>query len=97
MIKDLYQVVDDLFGRLPLYAVDNTRVVEIDEDTIEGVVGDRVVVNGNYYFKIDDLKATREEALIAAGVNINEFKKKRVEQITEAINRLSKELKELLK
>lgn len=95
MTKNLYQVVDDLFSRLPLYAVDYTRVVEINEDTIEGVIEDRVVVDGNFYFKIDELKATREEALREAGVNIDEFKKERVKQIKATINRLLKELEEL--
>lgn len=97
MTKNLYKVVDDLFSRLPLYAVDYTRVVEINEDTITGVIDDRVVVEGNWYFKIDDLKANREEALIAAGVNVNEFKKERVKQIKATVDRLLKELKELLK
>lgn len=96
MIKNLYKVVDDLFSRLPLYAVDCTRVFEINEDTINGVIDDRVVVEGDWYFKIDDLKATREEALIAAGVNANEFKKERVKQIKATVDRLLKELQELL-
>lgn len=97
MTKNLCQVVDDLFSRLPLYAVDYTRVVEINEDTIEGVIEDRVVIDGNWYFKIDELKATREEALREAGVNIEEAKKERVEQIKATINKLLKEVEELMK
>lgn len=97
MAKDLYQVVDDLFSRLPLYAVDYTRVVEINEDTITGVVDGRVVIEGNWYFKIDDLKANKEEAWREAGVNIDEAKKERIKQIKTSLNKLSKELEELLK
>lgn len=97
MTKNLQQVVDDLFSRLPLYAVDHSRVIEIDEDTVEGVIDDRVVVEGNWYFKIDDLKATREEAWREAGVNIDEAKKERVKQVKATVDKLLKELKELLK
>lgn len=97
MTKDLYQVVDDLFSRLPLYAVDYTRVVEIDEVTIKGVIEDRVVVEGNWYFKIDDLKATRVEAEREAEANINKAREERVKQVKVKINELLEEVKELMK
>lgn len=93
MTKDLYQVVDDLFSRLPLYAADYTRVVEVNKSMIKGVVDDLVVIEGCRNCKLNDLKATREEAEKEAEANIIEARKVKLEEI----NDLLEELKELLK
>ena len=95
--KNLYQVVDDLFSRLPLYAVDYTRVVEINEDVIGGVWNNCVSTKDGWSYEIALLKATREEAEREAEANLNKAKKQRLEEIKEDINKLLEEFKELTK
>lgn len=97
MTKNLYQVVDDLFSRLPLYAVQREHIYELNEKNITGVSGGSVIIEGWRIINIDTLVETKEKAENELQKSIDKHKKERLKEVKERINALLEEVKELLK